>query len=276
MSRPSRLLPLLLVPFLTACASDPPATPLDLAGEMRERFDANVGDATGFTVVLGGYEMRYTLSDDTTSAERFAVSIVPTIDAVQDPLIQAMATSYLPNVPLLASTFAGGGGALTGPSVRDGAEVYAVDASGVAPDSAGADRAGLVVYVDAETFQIREVERTVRIDSLARPISSRLFYEDYRTVDGVTLPHRMRVRQEGLEQLLPEAARIREGGQLTLQREQIRQMPPSPSRAHMLDSVERRLRAITEGIEEASAEVTRLTVQRAGAAPEGSEPGGSE
>lgn len=273
MLRSARLLPLLLVaPFLAACASDPPATPLDLAAEMRERFDANVGDATGFTVVLGGFEMRYVLSDDST--ERFAVSIVPTVDAVQDPLIQAMATSYLPNVPLLASTFAGAGGALTGPSVRDGAEVYAVDASGVAADSAGAGRAGLVVYVDAETFQVREVERTVRIDSLARPISSRLFYEDYRTVDGVTLPHRMRVRQEGLEQLLPEAARIREGGELTLQRGQISQMPPSPSRAHMLESIDRRLRAITEGVEEASAEVTRVTVQRAGAAPADGAPAG--
>jgi|GEM_PF-3043203 len=263
MHRLVRLLPVLTLAALAAgCASDP-ATPLDLADEMRARFDANVGDATGFTLVIGGYELRYTLSDDSTAAERFAVSIVPTIDADQDPLMQAIATSYLPNVPLLASTVADGA-ALPTPVTRDGAEVYPVDASAVAPDSSGT-RAGLVVYVDAETFQVREVERTVRIDSLARPISSRLFYEDYRTVEGVTLPHRVRVRQEGLEQLLPEAMRIREGGQLTLQREQIRQMPPSPSRAHMLESIERRLRAVTEGIEEAAAEVTRLTVQRAGA-----------
>ncbi len=265
MHRLVRSLPLLVLAALAAgCASDP-ATPLDLADEVRARFDANVGDAAGFTVVIGGYEVRYTLAEDSAAAERFAVAITPTLDAEPDPLLQAIATSYLPNVPLLASTVAEGA-ALPATLMRDGAEVYPVDASSIAPDTTGA-RAGLVVYVDAETFQVREVERTVRLDSLARPISSRLFYEDYRTVDGVTLPHRVRVRQEGLDQLLPEALRIREGGQLTLQREQIRQMPPSPSRTHMLDGIERRLRAVTEGIEEATAEVTRLTVQGRGDAP---------
>lgn len=265
MARVALLLPLLL---LAACRSQP-TTSRDLAERMLERFDANIGDATAFTVAVSGHELRYTLSADSSAAERFLVSIVPMQGMVQDPLVQAMVTSYLPNVPLLAATFADSARAATpliGPVSRGGADVYAADASDVAPDSAGGtpNRARLAVYVDATTFQVREVERTVRIDSLARPLSLRLFYEDYRTVDGVTLPHRIRVRQDGFEQLLDERARTVEGGQLTLQSQQLRQMPSTPERAAMIEGIERRLRALTEGVEEATAEVTRVTVQRAG------------
>lgn len=253
---------------LAACGDAQPAEPTltsstELAERMRDRFESSIGGVDGFAVLLGGYQMRYTVSGDTAArgaTERLGVSIAPTDSASLDPLVQAMVGGYVPNVPLLASSLAGA--PLQGPFERDGHRVYALDAGQAAGlDSTTTGGTTLRVYVDAATFDVREVYRAVRLDSLERPLTSRLLYDDFRTADGVTLPWRIRIVQEGLDQLEDPTGKIVEGGQLTLAREQLRSQPSSPERTQRLADVERRLRVLTEGVEEATRSVQRVTVQ---------------
>ena len=249
-----------------ACGDAQPAEPTlassaDLAERMRDRFEEAVGDVDGFTVLLGGYEVAHTIAADTVAAQRVAVSIAPTDSASADPLVQSLVTAYLPNVPLLASSLAGA--PLSGPFERDGNRVYSLDAGDAAGlDSTTTGGTSLRVFVDAATFDVREVMRTVRLDSLERPLTSRILYSDFRTESGVTLPWQLRVIQEGLDQLQDPDALIVQGGGLTLQRSQLQAQAPSPERDQRLAEVERQLRLVTEGVEEASVVVRRVTVRR--------------
>lgn len=262
-----RRLPLLFAcaALLVACGDAPPEVPTlassaDLAERMAARFEDSIGGVDAFSVLVGGYEVRYTVADSG-AADRLGVSITPTDSASADPLVQAMVAGLVPNVPLLAASLADA--PLRGPFERDGHQVYALDAGAAAGlDSTTTGGTTLSVYVDAATFSVREVYRAVRLDSLARPLTSRLLYDDFRTADGVTLPWRLRIVQDGLNQLEDETSRMVEGGQLTLGREQLRTAAPSPERDARLAQVERRLRMLTEGVEEAEAAVRRVTVTR--------------
>lgn len=251
--------------LLVACGDAQPEVPTlassaDLAERMGDRFEASIGAVSAFTVLVGGYEVRYTVADSG-AADRLGVSIAPTDSAAADPLVQAMVAGLVPNVPLLAASLADA--PLRGPFARDGHQVYALDAGAAAGlDSTTSGGTTLSVYIDAATFSVREVYRAVRLDSLARPLTSRLLYDDFRTADGVTLPWRLRIIQDGLEQLEDETALIVEGGQLTLGREQLRAQPASPERDARLAQIERRLRLLTEGVEEAEVTVRRVTVTR--------------
>lgn len=260
------LLPFVCAFALVACgdaqtgdAADAPpvASSAELAARMGERFEESLAGVGGFTVLVGGFEIRGAISPDTAAANRLAVTITPTDSASTDPLVQSLVGGYLPNVPLLASSLAQG--PLRGPLVRDGNRVYELDANAAAgADSSAA--ASVRVYVDAGTFRVREVYRSVRADSLARPLTSRIFYDDFRTADGVTLPWRLRIVQEGIDQLIGDEARMFEGGQLTLAIQQLRAAPPSPERNARLAAAERRMRAMSEGVEEMTVLVRRVTV----------------
>ncbi len=235
----------------------PVASSAELAAHMGERFEESLSGVSGFTVFLGGYEIRGVLSPDTTADNRLEVTIAPTDSASADPLVQSLVGGYLPNVPLLAGSLAQA--PLRGPLVRDGHRVYELDANAAAgADSSAA--ASVRVYVDANTFRVREVYRAVRADSLARPLTSRIFYDDFRTADGITLPWRLRIVQEGVDQLMGEETKMVEGGQLTLMISQLRAAPPSPARNVRLAEAERRMRAISEGVEEMTVTVRRVTV----------------
>lgn len=251
---------------LGACRSGgpPPATDADLGTRMAERFEGDLGGVDGFTVLVGGFEVRYTRTaagrdSVPAGAPAFSVQIAPTDSASVDPLVQAAVTSLLPDVPGLAA--GRGAGALGEPFDREGVQVYALDATALSADTSLAGSTSAVVYVDARTFRVREVARTVRLDSLERPLSQRLLYDDYRTADGLTLPWRVRVIQSGLDQLMDETMRVVEGGQLGFQREQLRQAAPSPARDVQLAAVERRLRMLREGVEETTVHVRRVIVR---------------
>lgn len=258
-----RLLLFALAVVFAACGDAQPSVPTlttsdELAERMRARFEEAVGGVPGFTVLVGGYEVAYTVRPASAAPEtRVGVRVTPTDSASADPLVQTLVASHVANAAVLAQSVAGQ--PLTAPVLRDGHRVYAFDAG----TAAGLDSlAGteLRVYVDAATFDVREVYRAVRVDSLARPVSMRLLYDDFRTTDGVTLPWRLRVVQEGLDQLLGDEGRMVQGGQLGLARAQLQQQPPSPERNAQLAQVERQLRMVTEGIEEAGVRVRRVTV----------------
>lgn len=251
--------------LLSACQSDaqpaPPASSAELAERMRARFEENVGGAGGFTVWAGGYVVRYTVRPDSVAPERridVAIAATDSVDA--DPMVQGVVGSHVANVPLLAAGIADQ--PLGAPIERDGHRVYAIEAGDAvgAADTTGAE-ARLRVYVDAETFDVREVYRSVRPDSLGRPVTLRLLYDDFRTADGVTLPWRIDMRQDGLDQLIAGSMRMVQGGQLTMGRAQLRAQPPSPERDAQLAEVERQLRLVTEGVQEARVEVRRVAVE---------------
>lgn len=236
----------------------------DLTRRMAARFEDSFGDAEQFTVLAGGFRSTYTLNPDTSQMERFLLTMTPTDSASTDPSVQMLVQSHLPNVPLLADGFREA--PMSGPFERDGVPVYMLesDQAGATvgiPDAGGAaGGATMRLYVDARTFDIREIYRSVPVDSLDRPITMRILYSDFRTTDGVRIPRQLRQIQSGFDQFYSESDRIVQGGQLGLQKQQLQSAPPSSERDAQIAEIDRVLRSINDGVEDTEVTVSSVVV----------------
>lgn len=89
---------------------------------------------------------------------------------------------------------------------------------------------------------------------------SRLVYDDFRAVDGFTAPFRVRQINEGVDQFIPQTERIVRGGQASVARGQVEQMPAGPEREARRASLDREIRLYTRGEQETDLRIERLRV----------------
>lgn len=245
--------PALLLLFLSACALSAcergVETREDLLGRMAARYDANRGAVGGFVVTGGGGEATHAALPDRTSALP-PPAVVPAGDAA-DPARLGLLAQQVANVRLLSDTLRTA--TMSGPVDRRGARVYVLT-------SPPRDGRTLAVVVDAETFDVREIEQAVAVDTLARPLVTRLLYDDFRTEGGLTLPFRVRQLNEGLDQLVPADQRRTLGDQARRERSGAELLPPGASREARMADLDRQIRLFTEGIQETELRVKSVRV----------------
>ncbi len=240
-----------LLILLGACADDPDSTQA-LLQRMRARYDANRGAVGGFVATGGGARATFGPLPDSTAALD-PPGVEPTTSAPPEPAAVQLLMQQLPNVRLLADTLRTAG--FNGPRDLHGHRVYVLTRNPTAPD-----QPTLFVVVDAETFDIREIEQSFKPDTLQRPLVQRLVYDDFRTVDGFTAPFRIRQITEGIDQLIPETERIVMGGQATLARGQTDLLPPGPEREARRARFDADVRLYTKGERETVLRIDSLRV----------------
>ena len=237
--------------LLGACADDPDSTAA-LLQRMRARYDANRGAIGGFVAVGGGARATYGPLPDSTGALD-PPAIEPSGSTPPDqPAIQLL-MQQVANVRLLADTLRTA--TFDGPRDLHGHRVYILTREPSAPD-----QPTLFVVVDAETFDIREIEQSIKPDSLQRPLVQRIVYDDFRTVGGFTAPFRIRQVTEGIDQLIPETERIVMGGQATMARGQTDMLPPGPERDARRARFDADIRLYTRGERETDLRIDSLRV----------------
>ena len=250
MTRPILALAALLA-LLGACAQ-PPDTTAALLERMLARYESNRGAIGGFVATGGGAEATHGALPDS-AATLDLPAIAPAGGATPDPQLVALLVQQVPNVRLLADTLRTA--EMDGPRDLRGHRVYILTRPAAAP---GAPT--LYVVVDAETFDVREIEQSVAPDSLERPLVSRLVYDDFRAVDGFTAPFRVRQINEGVDQFIPQTERIVRGGQASVARGQVEQMPAGPEREARRATLDRDIRLYTRGEQETDLRIERLRV----------------
>ncbi|HYE96487.1 MAG TPA: hypothetical protein VD962_09790 [Rubricoccaceae bacterium] len=248
---PRRLAPVLLV-FLvafSACRREPPTLtePGAVLDSLLSRTRAHYEGIRGFTVVTDDAVTIFT-REGPDSLLTFSARSVS-----NDSLQQPVALSYaLPNVIALVDALRSTA-RLAGFDTVGARRVYAIESADPAAFAAAARllpglRAARIA-VDAETFDLLELRLTQPAgDSANAPVVvHRVRYDDYRTVDGLTLPFRQAAITEGLRALIPEEQRIVEGGNLALAEERAALLPPG-ERERRLREIRQRKRYLTEGI----------------------------
>ena len=237
MIRPFLLLALAAV---AACAAAPPDTTAAVLERMLARYDANLGGVGGFVVTAAGATATHGALPDSTS-DLDPPAIAPAPGQTPDGELVPLLLQQVANVRLLADTLRTAD--LDGPRDLRGRRVYILTRTATGGRT-------LYVVVDAETFDVREIEQAVQPDTLAQPLVTRLVYDDFRTADGLTVPYRVRLINEGLDQLIPETERMVRGGQASVARGQIEMLPPGPEREARRAQLDRDLKLYTEGTQE--------------------------
>ena len=242
-------LSLLLLALVTLCGCTRPVETRDeLLARMVDRYDDNRGGVAGFVVTAGGAQATHGALPDSTSALD-PPAIVPTAGDL-DPTAATLLVQHVANVRRLADTLRTA--VMEGPLDRGGYRVYLL-----ANEQAGR---ALYVVVDAETFDVREIEQSVQADTLAQPLVTRLLYDDFRISDGIALPFRVRQVNEGLDQFVPQAERMVQGGRLSVMQRTLEQQPASAERDARLADIARRLRLYTEGVQEIELRIQSVRV----------------
>lgn len=237
----------LLLLALSACSHDV-ETHDELVDRMVERYEDNRGGVAGFVVTAGGAEATHAALPDSAAALAPPV-VVPVADA-PSPEAASLLIQHVANVRLLADTLRTA--TMEGPIDRGGYRVYLL-----ASEQPGR---ALYVVVDAETFDVREIEQSVRVDTLAQPLVTRLLYDDFRTVDGLTLPFRVRQVNEGLGQFISASERMVQGGRLGMKRQALEQERPSAERDRRRAALERQMRLYSEGVQETELRIDGVRV----------------
>ena len=256
MTRPTSALAALALFVSFGACSRGPETPQDLLAQMLARYSANRGAVGGFVVTGGGAEATHAALPDSTS-ELAPPAIAPVGGEQPSPEALSLLVQHVPNVRLLAARLRAA--EMEGPRDLRGHRVYILTG---APDAPGAPT--LYVVVDAQTFDVREIEQSVTADTLDRPLITRLVYDDFRTADGITLPFRVRQTNEGVDQLIPQTERMVRGGQLSVSRGQIDLLPPGREREQRREALDRELRLYTDGVQETDLRVDRVRVMPRG------------
>lgn len=259
------LAPLLLLSglALSACGEEP-LTAETVTEQMLARFNDNfdgVEDFTATTDELTAYYRRGTADSLTAFVIRVAAR-----DSVAALTVPPQLITYLvPEVPRFTQGLRRGAG-LDGPEVHDGHRVYVLRADHPqaltpVPDAGAPLFSDVRLYVDAETFAIRELRFEVPSpDSNAtQPIVERILYDDYRTVEGVSLPFRVSTITSGLKEAIPEEYRIVMGGNLALRRAQAERLP-SGERDAALREIAAQERLLNEGIQESTLALRNVQV----------------
>ncbi|MDX1439245.1 MAG: hypothetical protein R3284_05015 [Rubricoccaceae bacterium] len=238
------------------------SNPEEIISRVASQAEADYAGIDDFTVMAGNARLYYrrVAEDSLANFELRAVSGDSTNEqAIYDPY-------HLPNVARLTDGLRdnarfGGSGTLGGHPVLV-LEVIdplkfvgatAGDSLAVGPDSAA-------VYVDAETFRIREIELKAVPDGADEPLVQRQRYTEFRTVEGLTIPFLASTIVEGID--VPDETRIVEAPGIAMARARAQQLPEGPERDAELRRIQRRERFITQGIMETPFQVDSVWVNR--------------
>lgn len=133
----------------------------------------------------------------------------------------------------------------------------------VGPDVQTGDISSARVYVDAATHFVRGVtmEMPPPDTSLTDTIIQTVRYEQFREVEGITLPFKITSTTEGLRQLISEELRVVENGNLAIARSQAQQLPAG-EKEMQLARIAARERFLNEGIQEDVLTVDSVHVNR--------------
>ena len=238
---------------------------------MRGRFEANQGAVDSFVVVGGGGRAVHARNAaDTTGQIPFTIDLRPLGGAQIDPDEIQLHYNLVPNVVGLADGMAEAefGGVVE----RDGRRAYVLSTGNPAALLGGVPPPGeheLRVYVDAETFDVVEIFRSAVTDTTKAAITDRLLYSDFQETDGLVLPRTVRRVVSGVNRDLTEELKVREMGNIALQRAQADRMPEGPERQATLALADRQERIVTEGVAETTLTVESVVVG-AGARPDAS------
>ena len=264
-----RLFPLLIVLLVLAgCerSSSEIASAADLADQLRERFETNVGTASELAVSGAGIRAEFRTPSDSVP-DRLVPTFVPVDSASFNPEAAQLLGAYLPNVPMLADALRGG--TYVGERRRDGRPALVVSTDNPELTGGSADGVGRAtrVFVDPETFDILEIEQSARIDSFAQPVARRIVYEDFRDVEGLRLPFLVRQLDSGQNQQLStsdqNARRMMLGGELAFKRQQAANLPAGPERDSAVAAADREIENLEAGIAEVILRVDSIRVRRA-------------
>ena len=258
----------LLVLSLAACESEPVVVDSSeaLGDRLREQFERNVGSVEALSVAGAGVRADFRASGDSGQA-RLVPTFVPVDSASYEPQAAQLLTTYLPNVPGLADALRSG--TFVGERRRDGRPAYVASTTDPAMTGGSADGVSRSarVFVDPVTFDVLEIEQSARVDTFAQPITRRLVYEDFREVEGVRLPYRVRQLDRGQDQQLSESdlatRRVFLGGRLALERQQAEALPPGPERDAAVARATRALENLEAGVQEVVLTVDSVRVTRA-------------
>jgi hypothetical protein len=251
-----RTLPLLAIAAFASlaggCREPELSEPEDVIGRMIARMQADLGEAGSFMVVSDSALVHFQRVTSNDSLPAFLLTATTNDEARQ----QIADPYHLPAPSALAQLRTTG--RLAGQDTLDGRTVYVIDAlnpreflmlnPAIRSDSGYVAR----VYVDAETFRVAalRVEQPPPPDAPrpeAGPLVQMVRYQDYRESDGLVLPHRTRLRLEGLLAVTAEEDKIVAGADLAMRRAQAEQLPPT-IRARRLAEVDREIRFYDEGI----------------------------
>ena len=255
------VLPLVLLVVLGACARGP-ETPQALLVRMLERYEATRGAVGGLVVTAGGTEATHGPLPDSTAELPLPV-LVPVDSAAAAPEAAPLLAQHIPNVRLLARALAAA--TMDGPRDLRGHRVYILTA-----EPAAAGQATLHVVVDAETFDVREIEQSLQPDTLDRPLITRLLYDDVRPAEGrpaAAFPFRVRQINEGVDQLIPVSERMFRGGQASVARGQVDRLPPGAAREARRAALDREIALYTRGVQETELRIDRIRATPRAAAP---------
>ena len=244
------VLVLLAATVLVACgdASDgglsalPEATSAaEVADRMLDRFESNIASVDSFAVTGAGLRMIYRVVGDTSQADRVRVRTERVDSVAFDADAAQMLQLQIPNVQRIARGFRRATfGGLQTIGERRGYVLSSEDPGALIGELGTAEsraRETLRILVDADTYDVLEVFRTASVDSLERPVSQRLVFEDFRTEGGLTLPYTIRQVGEGMDQFVTFEQRTMLGGRLELERMQLEQAPPTEERTARLQAI---------------------------------------
>ena len=269
-----RLAPFVLVfAGLAACESDGPegipSGPVEsadaLADAVEARFDASIAGLDAFRAFGAGVSIYYVAGPD--SLAPFGLVRDPESGPPSDPIAANIFGYFPPNGRIVAQGLRGA--TFAGTAERGGVQTYVAETTDPASVGLGADstaRDHLVrVYVDAETFEVRELYHRFMLDTLAQPLAQRIVYEDWREVageDGATarFPFTVRRFQEGLLQVVSDDERMIVGGQLGMQEQGAQRLPAGPKRDSALAAIARRKRVYEDGVAEDVLVLSRIEV----------------
>ena len=269
---PRRLLLLPLVLLAAACGdADAPEAPSEeltsadaVADAMLARFEANQLAVDGFTVVAAGAEARYRPAEaDSAGLDPIRFEAGPAGDAPPAPEAQLL-IEHVPNVARLAAGLRRA--TLVGTVNRDGRDAYLFttdDPSVLIGEDAPAppgDTQTARVYVDAATFDVLEIYRSVSDSTFTEPLTDRLIYSDFREVDGLTLPFTVRRVTTGVNQQIGEDEKMILGGQLGIARQTAESMPAGPERDARIAEIDAQMRAVNEGVAEMRLDIEEVRV----------------
>lgn len=213
----------------------------EVADRMLARFEANVAGVDSFAVTGAGVRMVYRVVGDSSQVDRIQTRAERVDSVALDAEASQMLQLQVPNVPRIARGFrrATFGGLQTIGERRS--YVLSSEDPGALIGELGAATSGaretLRVLVDADTYDVIEIFRTASVDSLDRPVSQRLVFEDFQTEGGLTLPRTIRQVGEGMDQFISFEQRAVAGGRLAMERMQLEQQPAGPERNAALQAV---------------------------------------
>ena len=230
------------------------ADPNDIIDAMEASFEDNLDGVETFTIYAAGMEVHHRLNT-TDSLAIFDLGVTLADSSRALPESARLIPFLVPDVPKLVRGLRTGA-RFVGTETLNGQQVHVLEADNpssliVGTDAPSGGISSARIYVDVESHALRGVtmEMPPLDTTLTEAIVQHVRYEQFRDVEGFTLPFKVRSTTEGLRQLIPDVLRIVEGGNLAIARAQAQQLPPG-EREVELARIATRERLLSEGIQE--------------------------